>query len=98
MRPLPSPVVAVGGPALNALSRSAPGSGLGGQAGLAGKWCAGMPAEWGGRGPIPDRSSRTVPVLPNAVTFDQEVRYADLAIAIPRKDPHLQRAPDHFGK
>ncbi len=39
-----------------------------------------------------------VGALPDAVTFDQEVSYPDLAVTVPRKDPYLQGAPDHFGK
>ena len=44
------------------------------------------------------RLSCSVGALTDPVTFDQEVSNPDLAVTVPRKDPYLQGAPDHFGK
>ena len=49
-------------------------------------------------GAIVHRFSCSVGALTDPVTFDQEVSNPDLAVTVPRKDPYLQGAPDHFGK
>ncbi len=49
-------------------------------------------------GVIVHRFSCSVGALTDPVTFDQEVSNPDLTVPVPRKDPYLQGAPDHFGK